>query len=119
MPFKKILKDLVERAGATGAVILDKDGEILDQFSEQTNLELDLIGAHHGVILGILKDAVSRHEDFSEIGSVSISTDTMRLSICVVKEGYYLVVTTGRKTPAGRTLLESSRAVKLIEKEMG
>lgn len=119
MPFKKILQGLVERAGATGAVILDREGEILDKFSEDAHLDLDLIGAHYGVILGIVKDAAGRQGDLNDIGSVSILTERTRLSICVIKDGYYLVVTSGRKTPTGKTLLESSKAVKMIEAEIG
>lgn len=119
MPFKKILRGLVERSGAAGAVILDRDGEILDKFSEDAHLDLDLIGAHYGVILGIVKDAAGRQRDFGEVGSVSILTEKTRLSICAIKDGYYLVVASGRKTLAGRTLLESSKAIKMIEAEMG
>ncbi len=119
MPFKKILQGLVERAGAAGAVILDREGEVLDKFSEDAHLDLDLIGAHYGVILGIVQDAAGRQRDSSDIGSVSILTEKTRLSICVIKDGYYLVVTSGRKAPAGKTLLESSKAIKMIEAEMG
>lgn len=116
--FDKILKELAQSAGATGAIMLDWEGEVVASYSHSTALEMDLIGAHHGIILNIIKDAASRH-GVSEVSSVSITTEKTRLAISTIKEGYYLVVTMDRAKPQGKALFESKRAVARIEEEMG
>lgn len=117
MSFNIILKRLAEAANATGAVLLAWDGEIVDSYS-QSPIELDLIGAHHGIVLNIIKDAASRsHSD--AVRYVSISTEKARLLIFSLKDGYYLVVTLGRSGYIGKVLRESDKAVKALEAEMG
>ncbi len=118
MPFKAILQDLAHKAGATGAIMLDWEGEVVASYSAGDSLQMDLIGAHHGIILDIIKDASTR-SDTAEVRSVSISTGNTRLAISSLKEGYYLVVALEKKHPIGRALFESKRAIKIIEAEMG
>jgi predicted regulator of Ras-like GTPase activity (Roadblock/LC7/MglB family) len=117
--FKTILKGLTEATGAEGAALLDKDGELVDSYSRSRDVEIDLIGAHHGIILNAVKEAASRQEASPEVVSVVISTERLRLAIATVKDGYYLVVAVDRARPAGLALFESRRAVKRIEEEMG
>ncbi|MBI5588219.1 MAG: roadblock/LC7 domain-containing protein [Deltaproteobacteria bacterium] len=118
MPFKAILQDLALKAGATGAIMLDREGEVVASCAQNDSLQIDLIGAHHGIILNIIQDASTR-SDFPEVSSVSISTDSAKLSISSIKEGYYLVVALEKRRPIGKTLFESRRAIKKIEEEMG
>ncbi len=116
--FVAILKDLVSRAGARGAIMLDHDGEVVASCSESDELDMNLIGAHHGIILNIIRDASSQ-SDFKDIESVSISTGKARLAISSLKEGYYLVLAMGRSRPVGRALFESKSTVRRLEEEMG
>lgn len=118
MPFNAILQELAQKSGATGAIMLDWEGEVVASYSASDSLQMDLIGAHHGIILDIIKDASTR-SDAPEVRSVSISTGETRLAISSLKEGYYLVVALEKKRPVGRALFESKRAIKVIEKEMG
>ncbi|MDO8427366.1 MAG: roadblock/LC7 domain-containing protein [Deltaproteobacteria bacterium] len=118
MSFDLILKELTKNAGAKGAVMLDSDGEIVASHADSPSLEIDLIGAHHGIVLDIIKDATSRSA-FSGVRSVAISTVKSRLAISTLKEGYYLLVAMGRSAPMGKALFESRRAVERIEEEMG
>lgn len=118
MPFTRILKELTEKSGAKGAIMLDYDGEVVASYSEAETLEIDLIGAHHGIILNIIKDAAARSSG-GMVSSVSISTDILRIAISSIKDDYYLVMAMDRRSPVGKAAFESRRAVKELEKEMG
>ncbi|MBI5642014.1 MAG: hypothetical protein HY954_00915 [Deltaproteobacteria bacterium] len=118
MPFYTILKGLAEKIAASGAIMLDWEGEIVASYASSPSIEIDLIGAHHGIILNIIKDASSRSSG-KEVRSVSITTSSTRLAISPLKEGYYLVIITPRSVPIGKTLSEAKRASLRLEEEMG
>ncbi|MBI5885010.1 MAG: roadblock/LC7 domain-containing protein [Deltaproteobacteria bacterium] len=126
MSFKRILRELTESVGATGAVMLDWEGEIVADYSTVEGLELDLIGAHHGIILDIIKDASACHNEglkagaLKRVSSVVISTRGVRLIISTLKDDYYLVVTMPRsKGLVSRASYESRKAAVRLEAEMG
>lgn len=121
MSFTAILKDLAGRTGATGAVLLDWEGELIASYSGSPSLELDLIGAHHGIILDIARDALVRQTGTSEgdITSISITTHIGRLVISTIKEGYYIILALPRSALVARCAFEVRKALPLIEKEMG
>jgi predicted regulator of Ras-like GTPase activity (Roadblock/LC7/MglB family) len=118
MAFERILKELTDRSGASGAIMLANDGEVVAYHTDEAGLDIDLIGAHHGVILDIIRDASAR-SDFRDITSVSITTDTNRLAISTLKDGYYIVLSMDKTLPIGRALYESDRAARMLEEEMG
>ncbi|MBI5491965.1 MAG: roadblock/LC7 domain-containing protein [Deltaproteobacteria bacterium] len=118
MQFNFILEDLTKKAGARGAIMLDSDGEIVASHSETPSLDIDLIGAHHGIVLDIIKDASTR-SSLTGVKTVSITTDRSRLAISTLKEGYYLLLAMARSTPMGKALFESRMAVERLEEEMG
>jgi len=126
MKFTRILKELTERVGATGAVMLDWEGEIVADYSTVEGLELDLIGAHHGIVLDIIKEASACHNEGFKAGaalrvlSVIILTGGVRLIITTLKDDYYLVVTMPRsKGLVARASYESRKATVKLEAEMG
>ncbi|MBI5560234.1 MAG: roadblock/LC7 domain-containing protein [Deltaproteobacteria bacterium] len=122
MPFKKILKELTEKTGASGAILLDRDGEAVDSFVTSSGLELKAIGAHKGIILNMLKDAQNRANGGGEVCSIGITTKNARLAISAMKDGYYLVVTLERENgngSFGKVFLEAKKAIGAIEREMG
>ncbi|HEY4707306.1 MAG TPA: roadblock/LC7 domain-containing protein [Thermodesulfobacteriota bacterium] len=115
--FAQILKDLSMSAVANGAIMIDRDGEIVASWATAP-LEMDLIGAHHGIILSIVKDISSRH-GLSTVRHVAITTDKARLVISTLKEGYCIVMALVRERPVGMALHELEEAVERIEREMG
>lgn len=117
MSFKTILQRLVDSTGATGAILLASDGEVVESYSG-TETELDLIGAHQGIILSSIKDATGR-SDSGRVRSVTVSTEKTRLVILTVKEGYYIVVTAAKACFTGKILMEGALALKSVEEEMG
>lgn len=106
--------------------MLDWEGEIVEEYSTVEGFELDLIGAHHGIILDIVKDASTSHnggrmaQNKVGISSVIISTEGIRLIISTLKDNYYLVVAMPRSNGiASFAAYKSRKAIKKLEAEMG
>lgn len=120
MPFKAILKNLVEKTpGATGAILLDWEGEAVADFSKSPDIDLPAVGAHKGIILNLTKDALTRLKGGDGVRTIGISTDTAKIALSTVKEGYYIVMTLEKTKPISRAFFESKKAIKSIEREMG
>ncbi|MEK6598720.1 MAG: roadblock/LC7 domain-containing protein [Deltaproteobacteria bacterium] len=129
MPFKAILKNLVEKTpGATGAILLDWEGEAVADFSKVPDMDMPAIGAHKGIILNLTRGALTRlkGENMSQnafigdgIKTIGIATEVARVALSTIKEGYYLVVTLEKTRPFGRAFFETKKAIMDIEREMG
>jgi predicted regulator of Ras-like GTPase activity (Roadblock/LC7/MglB family) len=128
MPFRKILEELLEAAGAAGAVMVDNDGEVVASVSgEEGAWDMELVGAHHALVLDVIREAGSRVEaeqggrggGWGGVESIVITTASARVVVSALKEDYSLVVLLVGRAPAAKALFESKQAVKQIEKEMG
>lgn len=120
MPFKAILKNLVEKTpGATGAILLDWEGEAVADFSKVPDMDMPAIGAHKGIILNLARDAMLNIKQANGVKTIAISTERAGVALSTIKEGYYLVVTVEKNKPFGMVFFESKKAIKDIEKEMG
>jgi len=119
MSFDSILKTLAVSSGASGALLLDWEGELVASFVADPSFELDLIGAHHGIILDIIKDTRLPGQDPDEVKNVLISTGNTKLCITAIKENYYVVVLQKRAKLGSKAIYASRRAVMALEKEMG
>ena len=118
MPFKEILRDLAVRAHANGAMMLDWEGEAVDFYSTANDHDLNAIGAHKGIILNLVKEMVGRVKDSDALSTIGISTDSSKLAIVPLKDGYYLILTVDKAEPLGRVFFECRKAMRRIEKEM-
>lgn len=116
MIFNELLKALSERACARGAVMIDKDGEIVGSWTG-SGFDMALVGAHFEIVLDAANEAASSHG--GPAGSIHITTGSWMISILSIKDGYCLVVINDRAAHSGRVLLEAARTVSEIEAEMG
>lgn len=116
--FRTILEDLTRSSRAHGAAMLAGDGEVVELYSGEASVEMDLIGAHHTIVYNMAKDAAAA-EGGTGISSVGVTTGASRLLITSLKDGYCLVLAMDRKGYMGRALFESRKAARLIEEEMG
>ncbi len=120
MAFKTILRGLVERTpGATGAIMLDHDGEAVADYTPMTHLDLPVIGAHQGVILQMVKRVMAGRSVHDGAQHIGISTDLAKIAISTMQEGYSLVLLIERNRFLGRAFMESRKAVAELEQEMG
>lgn len=117
MIFTEILKSLSERTNANGAVMIDKDGEIVASWSGVAGLDMELIGAHYEIVLDAVNEAAFGCG--GKVSSITISTDTAKLAILAIKEEYCLVLALDRAAHSGKAMCEAARAVETIEEEMG
>ena len=118
MPFKAILRELVEAVpGATGAILADWEGEAVEQHCLYDDYELKIIAAHKGIVLSRLKVA---HADLpgGELSDAVITTDIRHILTGVIGPDYSLVMTLDRGAVLGLALYRFRNALKLLEKEI-
>ncbi|MEK6531705.1 MAG: hypothetical protein AABZ23_04335 [Deltaproteobacteria bacterium] len=121
MHFSEILKTLTEKTGAIGSAVLAADGELVEAYPPPDSTEhaaINLIGAHHGIILGIAKDATTRAGGLTAARSVHIWTKNARIAVIDLIEGYYLIIVLGRDIAMGRTTIAAKTAARLVEMEI-
>ncbi len=118
MPFKGILKTLVESVpSASGAILADWEGEAVEQFCLYEDYEIKVTGAHEGIILNHLKDV---HAGFSVGGVEEVVTVTGEQQVIagVIGSDYSLVMTLGREAVLGVALYRFREAIKVLVKEI-
>lgn len=93
MPFKDVLGLIVESVrGGVGAVLVDEEGEAVDVFTHGDNYEIRLAGAHHGILLTLLHEAMRRSDNGDRIQGLSISSERFIYTIMPVQEGLFVVL---------------------------
>lgn len=101
MPFKRILKELMEAVpGSTGAILADWEGEAVEQCCNYDAYDLKVIGAHKGILLNLMKEAHSNMEA-GELRHTVISTDRQHLLTGPVGSDYFLVMTLDKSAIVG------------------
>ncbi|HTP64480.1 MAG TPA: roadblock/LC7 domain-containing protein [Geobacteraceae bacterium] len=118
MPFKAILKKLVEDTPhAGGAILADWEGEAVEQHCLYDDFELKLLGAHKGIILNRMKEL---HADLTadEMQYAVITTGEQQVIIGAVGPDYSLVMTLAGEATLGLALLRFKQATKLLMEEI-
>ncbi len=117
MPFKALLNRLLEDIpGALGAIIIDWEGEAVDQVARIEEYDIKVLGAHKGIILNLLREALSRI-DSGALEEVLIRTGENKTLIAPLNEDYYLVLTLGPEAIAGRAAFKMRRSVTELRSE--
>ncbi len=118
MPFKNILRELVESSpGATGAILADWEGEAVEQHCLYDNYELKVIAAHKGIVLNQIRDVQAAFPG-EELCDAVITTSSQHILTGVIGPDYSLVMTLDREAVVGLALFRFRKALKLLEKEI-
>ena len=118
MPFKSILRELVEATpGATGAILADWEGEAVEQHCHYDDYDLKVLAAHKGILLYRMKDVHSAFPG-EELRDAVITTASQHILTGLIGPDYSLVMTLGREALVGPALYHFRKAVKLLEKEI-
>lgn len=119
MPFKSILQDLVQSTpGATGAILIDWEGEAVELYSPATDeFDVKIIGAHQNIIFNRIRE-IRLRVPTQTVRDTVITTDRHHLILCAVGDDYALVTTLERHSLVGRALVRVQQAVRLLEKEI-
>lgn len=117
MPFKPLLHRLLDAIpGALGAIIIDWEGEAVDQVARIGEYDIKVLGAHKGVILNLLRAALSRI-DSGELEEVLIRTGQNKTLLAPLSADYYLVLTLGPTALAGRAAFKMRSCVAALRAE--
>ena len=118
MPFKSILKKLVEETPhASGALLADWEGEAVEHHCRYDDYELKLLGAHKGIILNRMREI---HGGIAAgvLQDVVIATDNLFIIIGAAGPDYSLVMTLEKGAMVGLALYRLRHAVQLLVKEI-
>lgn len=117
MPFKSLLNRLLEDIpGALGAIIIDWEGESVDHVARMEEYDIKVLGAHKGIILNLLRDAMDR-TDSGELEEVLIRTGRNKTLIVPLTVDYFLVLTLGPEAIAGRAAFKMRSCVAELRTE--
>lgn len=118
MPFKTILKDLVERVhGAQGAILLDWEGEAVDQYAHISDYDIKFIGAHTGILLHSLRNRLQKELGDDDVKGVTIDLGTKKIVIAPVDKDYYAVIVLSHEAALGIVRREIEATVKAIREQ--
>jgi predicted regulator of Ras-like GTPase activity (Roadblock/LC7/MglB family) len=118
MPFKHILQEMLDRMpGARGAIIADWEGEAVDQVARIDDFEIKVFGAHKGIILTRLREALQRL-DGGDLEEVLIQYENDSAIILPLNEDYFLVLTIGPGELVGRAAFEMRRCATKLRLEI-
>jgi len=101
VPFKAILKQLMEAVpGTTGAILADWEGEAVEQCCLYDVFALKVIAAHKGILLNLMKDAHQKMES-GELRHTLITTDEQHFLAGSIGSDYFLVMTLDKTAIVG------------------
>ena len=103
--------------GALGAIVVDWEGEAVDQSGSMDEYQLKVMGAHKGVILNKLKEVIHRLSD-DRLSEIVITTEQAQILILPVTQDYFLVLTLSREEMLGRALFEARRCIPALKAEI-
>jgi predicted regulator of Ras-like GTPase activity (Roadblock/LC7/MglB family) len=116
--FGDILRELVERVpGAVGAVFADWEGEPVDQFAHIPPIEIQLVGAHWGVIWSQAAARLGRH-GLGALEELFIEGERAIVLVRGVTDRYFVVLATHRDAPLALARRELLRGALTLRREM-
>ena len=115
MPFRTILDQLVKKIpGAIGVIMVDWEGEAVQEFCYCDPYEIRLTAAHQVIILGRLKELQSGEK----IEDLVVTTSGAHLIIGSIDEDYSLVLSVDRNRPLQPALHHFRTALAELRKEI-
>ena len=116
--FGQILEDMVKRVpGAVGAVFSDWEGEPVDQFAHIPALDIQLVGAHWGVVWSQATERLGAHA-LGAVEELLIEGDRAIVLVRLVSEGYFVVLATKRDAHLATARRELERGAGILRSEM-
>lgn len=118
MPYKKIMQTLVERVPrATGAILLDWEGEAVQEYCYCEPYEIRFIAAHQGIILSRFRE-LHKNGQGGEIEEVVVSSTSGRLIIGCINQDYSLMLSVERGCPMALALRHFRDTLTILRKEI-
>jgi len=117
MPFKKLLTRLLEDIpGAVGAIIIDWEGEAVDQVTRVDEYDIKVLGAHSGIIMGMIREVLSRI-DSGELDEIVIRTAQNNIMMIPLTEDYLLILQLDQSAIVARAAYKMNLCVEELRKD--
>lgn len=111
MPFKQLLDRLLEDIpGALGAIIIDWEGEAVDQVARINEYDIKVLGAHCGIIMNQLREALAR-VDSGDLEEIVIRSGENKTLIAPLTEEYLLALHLGPTAIVARATFRMRKCV--------
>jgi predicted regulator of Ras-like GTPase activity (Roadblock/LC7/MglB family) len=116
--FADILREMVERVpGAVGAIFADWEGEAVDQFAHIPQLDIQLVGAHWGIVLTQATRGLER-VGIGHVDELTIEAQDGMVLIRRVTDRYYVVLQAKRDAHLATARRELERSAQTLLGEM-
>jgi predicted regulator of Ras-like GTPase activity (Roadblock/LC7/MglB family) len=116
--FKEILGELVGRVpNAVGAIFADDEGEAVEYWYDGPEYDIKLLGAHHGIILGLLEEA-AENLGHGRVLMTIVGSRGANIIAKSLKDGYYLVLVLPGNCNLGLALYEIEQTADRLIDEM-
>ncbi len=118
MPFKTILKELMDSSRTvTGAILADWEGEAVEQCSTYDIYDIKVIGAHNSILLNTMK-ALHQKLSVGEMKHAVISTEKQHFLIGPIGPDYLLVMTVDKNAIVAIAIKQFNSAIERMYKEI-
>lgn len=114
MPFEKLLKNLVNKMNAKGAILLDWEGESVVHYGIIDEYDLKVIGAYQVIIHNFLKN-IKEHEC---INFFQVKFERLIAQFMPVTKDYFVMLIFDNKEIASKALYYLEKVVKDFAKEI-
>jgi predicted regulator of Ras-like GTPase activity (Roadblock/LC7/MglB family) len=116
--FGDILEAMVRRVpGAVGAVFADWEGEPVDQFAHIAPLEIQLVGAHWGVVWSQAAERLGQR-GLGAVEELLIEGERAIVLVRSVTDRYFVVLATRRDAHLATARRELERGAETLRSEM-
>lgn len=114
MPFEKLLKDLVEKIDAKGAILLDWEGECVVHYGKISDYDLKVIGAYQVIILNHLQKA----EQGSKVNFFQMKFASMVVQFMPINKDYYVLLLFDNREITPKALHNLTQVANTFSKEI-
>ena len=119
MPYQSILEKLVKRIpGAIGAILVDWEGEAVQEFCHCDPYEIRFTAAHQVILLSQLREMQNRSDRKETIEDLVVTSSNAHLVIGSIDDEYSLVLSIDRSSPLQPALHHFRVAVAELRKEI-
>lgn len=115
MPFEKLLKDLVEKIDAKGAILLDWEGESVVHYGKIDEYDLKVMGAYQVIILNHFKNV----RKIDEVKYFQMKFSDSVIQFLPINNDYYVFLYFQNKEVAPRALHNLQQVVDIFAREIG
>lgn len=115
MPFERLLKELVEKINAKGAILLDWEGESVVHYGTIDEYDLKVMGAYQVIILNQFKKVKNK----DKIKYFQIKFSDSVIQFLPVNDDYYVFLYFQNKESAPRAFHNLQQIVDIFSREIG